>query len=78
MGVEPVYDLRDLGSTEAEKKRRAELMAKIKAAPEMTPDDYRRQLKSYALGAAKTPEDRERLSKEFDRQYGTYWAYDPS
>lgn len=74
MSLEPVYDLRNLGSTEADKKRRAEIIAKIKAAPEMTPDDYRRQLKSYALGAAKTPGDRERLSEEFDRQYGTHWA----
>lgn len=75
MGIEPVYDLRDLGSTEADKKRRAELMDKlVEAGRKMTPDDYRRQLKSYALGAAKTPEDRERLSKEFDRQYGTHWA----
>lgn len=71
--MEPIYDLRDLGAGVQRliKKGRAEIIAKIKATPEMTPDDYRRQLRSYALGAAKTPEDRERLSKEFDRQYGT-------
>ncbi len=74
MSINPVYNPRDIEVPEAEKKRRAEIVAKIKAAPEMTPDEYRRQLKGYALGAAKTPEDRERLSKEFDREYGTYWA----
>ncbi len=74
MSINPVYNPRDIEVPEAEKKRRAEIVAKIKAAPEMTPDEYRRQIKGYALGAAKTPEDRERLSKEFDREYGTYWA----
>ncbi len=74
MSINPVYNPRDIEVPEAEKKRRAEIVARIKAAPEMTPDEYRRQLKGYALGAAKTPEDRERLSKEFDREYGTYWA----
>ena len=74
MSINPVYNPGDSRIPEAEKKRRAEIAAKVKAAPEMTPDEYRRQIKSYALGAAKTPEDRERLSKEFDRQYGTYWA----
>ncbi len=79
MATEPVFDLRNLGSTEDDKKRRAELMDKlVKAGRKMTPDDYRRQLKSYALGAAKTPEDRERLSEEFDRQHGTHWHHDSS
>ncbi len=36
----------------------------------MTPADHRAQLKSYALGAAKTKEARERLSKLWDRRNG--------
>ena len=61
-----------LNSRDSEAGQRAvKLLEKLaEAGRRMTPADHRAQLKSYALGAAKTPEDRERLAKRWDRIHG--------
>ena len=62
----------DFMSPDSELARKtAEALEKLaNAGRNMTPDDYRAQRKSYALGAAKTEEDREELSAWWDRRHG--------
>ena len=52
------------------KKAAAALERLAEAGRNMTPEDYRAQRKSYALGAAKTEKEREELSTWWDRRYG--------
>jgi len=62
----------DLGKRDSEAGRRniALLKKLAEGGRKMTPADYRAQRRSYALGAAKTPEEREMLAKHYDSIHG--------
>ena len=62
----------DLGNRGPEEEKEArDLLNKLaEGGRKMTPEDYRAQRRSYALAAAKTPEERAELAKRYDRVYG--------
>ncbi len=55
---------------ELAKKVAAALERMAEGGRNMTPEERRAQRKSYFLGAAKTEEDRKRLSTLWDQRYG--------